>query len=120
MAKKKKFKKSKKTAPKMGVYFSHKKGKKYINGPSFGLWDSDSDKVMARGTLKDERLDDLIEYLKKRQKREESVNVALLKNKKRKDRDEDEDDDSDSDDEDSDEDDDSDSDDEDSDDDDDD
>jgi hypothetical protein len=106
-SKKSSFKKGAATKPTMGIYFSHKKGKKtYINGPNFGLWPSESDKVEARGTLKGDRLEELITYLKKRAKAEDSVNAALLKHKKkgRDEEDEEEDEDEDEEDEDEDED----------------
>jgi len=75
---------------------------KYAKGPSFGLWTADSGPV-ARGSVKEEYLDDLIEFLRKAQKNEMGVSFALFKNKskgedddgeyrsKRRDRDEDED-----------------------------
>ncbi len=53
---------------------------KYAKGPSFGLWDADSG-PMARGSVKDEYLEDLVEFLEKAAKKEVPVAFALFKNK---------------------------------------
>lgn len=63
---------------------------KYAKGPSFGLWDADSG-PMARGSVKEEYLEDLIGFLKKALSNEQSVSFALFKNKDKR-REEDEDD----------------------------
>lgn len=69
---------------------------KYIKGPSFGLWDADSG-PMARGSVKDNYLTELREFLAKAEKREQSVSFSLFKNKAKKKVDEDDDDDDDDD-----------------------
>ena len=70
MAAKKKGKKGKKGSkkfPTLSVAFSAKRGKKkYDRGPSLGLWPSEFDGVEANGAVKDDRLDDLIKFLKER------------------------------------------------------
>lgn len=52
---------------------------KYLKGPSFGLWESDNGPI-ARGSVKEEYLDDLISFLTKAEKNEMSVSFALFKN----------------------------------------
>ena len=83
--KKGKDKKSKKRSAKSPPYsiaFSAKKGKsKYIKGPSLGLWESKAKQVLANGAVKDERLDDTIEFLKKQKKKGNEIYIALFKNK---------------------------------------
>ena len=80
--------------PSYSIYLSKKKGKKsYINGPNFGLWPSDSDKVFARGSLKDERLEEVAAFFSKALKKDQTVGVTLFKSDKKKGRDEDDDDD---------------------------
>jgi hypothetical protein len=72
---------------------------KYAKGPSFGLWKAESGPV-ARGSVKEEYLGDLISFLQKASKNEQSVSFALFKNKPKKDEDDAEDDDEDEDEED--------------------
>jgi len=64
---------------------------KYISGPSFGLWTNDKGGPMARGSVKDDYLQELAEFLLKAAKREQSVSFALFKNKKRVEEDDDSD-----------------------------
>jgi hypothetical protein len=70
---------------------------KYVQGPSFGLWDNDGKGPMARGSVKEDYLGELISFLRKAEKNEQSVSFALFKNKLKKSRDEDDDDDEDED-----------------------
>ena len=63
---------------------------KYIKGPSFGLWDADTG-PMARGSVKEGYLTELIEFLKKAEAKDLSVGFSLFKNTEKKDRDEDDD-----------------------------
>lgn len=83
--KKGKDKKSKKGSAKSPLYsiaFSAKKGKsKYTKGPSLGMWESKAKQVLANGGVKDERLDDTIEFLKKQKKKGNEIYIALFKNK---------------------------------------
>lgn len=65
---------------------------KYLKGPSFGLWLAESG-PMARGSVKEDYLQELVEFLEKAQSKDQSVSFALFKNKPKKDRDEDDDDD---------------------------
>jgi hypothetical protein len=64
---------------------------KYIKGPSFGLWDADSP-VMARGSVKEDYLEELAEFLTKAADKGVSVSFSLFKNKKQRDEEEEEDD----------------------------
>jgi hypothetical protein len=64
---------------------------KYIKGPSFGLWDADSP-VMARGSVKEDYLEELAEVLTKAADKGVSVSFSLFKNKKQRDEEEEEDD----------------------------
>ena len=57
---------------------------KYLKGPTFGLWLADNG-PMARGSVKDEYLEDLISFLQKAAKNEMSVSFALFKNQEKKD-----------------------------------
>ena len=80
--------------PAYSIYLSKKKGKKsYINGPNFGLWLSDSDKVFARGSLEGERLEEVVEFLTKALKKGQTVGVTEFKADKKKGRDDDDEDD---------------------------
>jgi hypothetical protein len=65
---------------------------KYIKGPSFGLWDADSP-VVARGSVKEDYLAELAEFLQKAVDKDLSVSFALFKNKKQRDEEEEEEDD---------------------------
>lgn len=65
---------------------------KYIKGPSFGLWSADNG-PMARGTVKDDYLQELADFLQKAAKRDMGVSFALFENKdKKRSRDDDDDD----------------------------
>lgn len=75
---------------------SIRKGK-YVKGPSFGLWLADSG-PMARGTVKEDYLGELIAFLKKAHANDQGVAFALFKNKPKRDEDDDRDDDDDDDD----------------------
>lgn len=66
---------------------------KYLKGPSFGLWLNDSDVPMARGSVKENYLSELVEFLTKAERKDLSVSFALFKNKDKKRRDKDDDDD---------------------------
>lgn len=68
-----------------------KKGK-YKQGPYVGLWDADG-KVMARGSVKENYLSDLVEFLTQSAKKDYAVGVSLFKNSKKRDDDGDDDDD---------------------------
>ena len=69
-------------SPIYSVAFSAQKGKnKYTKGPSLGLWDSTAKKVLGNGAVKDDRLDDLVEFLKKHKKKDNPIYIALFKNK---------------------------------------
>lgn len=57
---------------------------KYVKGPSFGLWTADNG-PMARGTIKEDYLDDLISLLQNAQKKELGVSFALFKNDEERD-----------------------------------
>lgn len=88
--------------PHMSIAFSYKKGDEYVKGPSFGLWrNEDGDVPAARGSVKEEYLAELAEFLSKADKRGRTVSAALFENsgKAKKSRDEDDDDDEDTDDE---------------------
>ena len=68
----------------IGTSVAIRKGK-YVKGPSFGLWINDkSDFPMARGSVKENYLTELIEFLQKCEKRDLSASFALFKNKKEK------------------------------------
>jgi len=90
-----KFKGKGSTKPTMSISTSIfvRKGK-YIKGPSFGLWPAETGPV-ARGTVKDDYLIELAQFLKKAHGNDQSVSFALFKNKPKKDADEDEDEDED-------------------------
>ena len=87
----KKFKGGKR--PNFSLSFSAriKKGK-YKQGPYVGLWDADG-KVMARGSVKENYLSDLVEFLTQSEKKDYAVGVSLFKNGKKRDEDDDDDDD---------------------------
>ena len=69
-------------SPLYSIAFSAKKGKsKYTKGPSLGMWESKAKQVLANGAVKDERLDDTIEFLKKQKKKGNEIFIALFKNK---------------------------------------
>jgi len=71
---------------------SPRKGK-YVNGPSAGLWLADNG-PMARGSLKENYLEEFISFLQKAAKNDMSVSLSLFKNdSKKRSRDEDEDED---------------------------
>jgi len=70
---------------------SPRKGK-YVKGPSFGLWLADNG-PMARGSVKEDYLNELVSFLRKAASEDMSVAFALFKNdnKKSKRRDDDDD-----------------------------
>ncbi|KKK88045.1 hypothetical protein LCGC14_2747180 [marine sediment metagenome] len=81
----KKKKKGSAKSPLYSIAFSAKKGKsKYTKGPSLGLWESQAKQVLANGAVKEDRLDDLIEFLRKQKKKDNPIYIALFKNKKKK------------------------------------
>ena len=83
----KKFKGGKR--PNFSLSFSAriKKGK-YKQGPYVGLWDADG-KVIARGSVKEKYLTDLVEFLTKAEEKEFAVGVSLFKNSKKRDEEDD-------------------------------
>lgn len=85
MAKKKGKKKGSGKMPLYSIAFSAKKGKnKYVRGPSLGMWKADSKEVVANGAVKDDRLTDLIKFLKKELKADHPIYIALFENKGKK------------------------------------
>ncbi len=80
----------------LGVSVMVRKGK-YVKGPTIGLYSNDNGPI-ARGSVKEDYLDSLREFLNKAAKHDQSVSFALFKNKKRQD-DDDEDEDEEEDDE---------------------
>lgn len=91
MAKRSGKSKGKGKLPQFSIAFSAKiKEKKYDRGPSFGLWKSDADQVLANGPVKDDekrnkkgekvlRLTDLVKFLKKHVKKGHPIYMALFK-----------------------------------------
>lgn len=81
----------------IAVSVAVRKGK-YVKGPSFGLWTADSGPT-ARGSVKEDYLQELIDFLSKAAKRDQSVSFALFENDKKKSRKDEDDDDEDEEDE---------------------
>ena len=71
--------------PKFSIAFSAQiKDKKYDRGPSLGLWKSDAKQVLANGPVKDDRLKDLIKFLRKYDKKGKDIYIALFDGGKNK------------------------------------
>ena len=66
---------------------------KYKQGPSFGLWINDGKGPMARGSVKENYLEELAAFLSKAAKNDLSVSFSLFKNKKKVEDDDEEEDD---------------------------
>ena len=63
--------------PDLHLAFTAKDGREYVKGPSVGLWNADKG-PQARGSIKGEYLEKLIDFLKDFE--EDSVSVALFNN----------------------------------------
>jgi len=71
-------------APKFSIAFSAQiKKNEYDRGPSFGLWKSDAKQVLANGPVKDDRLKDLMSFLKKHDKKGNDIYIALFPESKK-------------------------------------
>jgi len=63
--------------PNFNLVFTAKDGREYVKGPNVGMWDADKG-PKARGSIKGEYLEKLIDFLKDFER--DSVSVALFEN----------------------------------------
>ena len=66
--------------PALSVQLSVKQGKGYIKGPSFGFWTNDQGGPAFRGTLKDDKLAEVLELLGNAQEAGLPVGMAMFDN----------------------------------------
>jgi len=68
------------TKPVLSVAMSVKQGNGYIKGPNFGLWDNTEGGPIYRGTLKDDRLGEVLEFLSNAFEAQLPVGLAVFEN----------------------------------------
>ena|SRR5690242_4354927 len=66
--------------PALSVQLSVKQGKGYIKGPSFGFWTNDQGGPAFRGTLKDDKLAEVLEFIGNAQEAGLPVAMAMFDN----------------------------------------
>jgi len=66
--------------PNLSVQLSVKQGKGYIKGPSFGFWTNENGGPAFRGTLKDDKLAEVLEFIGNAQEAGLPVIMAMFDN----------------------------------------
>jgi hypothetical protein len=64
----------------LSVQLTVKQGNSYIKGPSFGFWSNDQGGPAYRGTLKEQRLQDVLEFLSNALEAGLPVSMAMFDN----------------------------------------